>query len=139
MYGRIVVGVAKTDSAKRAVEVALDLAERYKAELHLVMAFSKGGTALDSASRKDAEAYLASLQAAAPVKVQLHAIPGDPADTVLMVADEVRRRSRRGGQQGHARRPSGARQRAQLHRPRCRLLRAHRRHDRLIERSATAA
>ena len=89
MYGRIVVGVAKTDSAKRAVEVALDLAERYKAEVHLVMAFSKGGTSLDSASRKDAEGFLASIQATARVKVQLHAIPGDPADTVLMVADEV--------------------------------------------------
>jgi len=89
MYGRIVVGVAKTDSAKRAVEVATDLAERYKAELHLVMAFSKGATSLDSKARKDAEAYLASLQAAAPVRVKVHAIPGDPADTVLMVADEV--------------------------------------------------
>ena len=89
MYGRIVVGVAKTDSAKRAVEVALDLAERYKAEVHLVMAFSKGGTSLDSASRKDAEGFLASIQATARVKVQLHAIPGEPADTVLMVADEV--------------------------------------------------
>ena len=90
MYRRIVVGVAKTDSAKRAVEVAIDLAARYEAELHLVMAFDRGGTALDSAPRKDAEAFLASLAAAAPVRVQLHAIPGDPADTVLMVADEVK-------------------------------------------------
>jgi nucleotide-binding universal stress UspA family protein len=89
MYGRIVVGVAKTDSAKRAVDVAVDLAERYQAELHLVMAFDKSATALDSGPRKQAEAYLASLQAVAPVPVQLHAIPGNPADTVLMVADEV--------------------------------------------------
>lgn len=89
MYGRIVVGVAKTDSAKRAVEVALDLAQRYEADLHLVMAFDRGGTALDSASRRDAEAFLASIEATAPVPVQLHAIPGDPADTVLMVAAEV--------------------------------------------------
>lgn len=89
MYGRIVVGVAKTDSAKRAVEVAVDLAQRYEADLHLVMAFHRGGTALDSASRRDAEAFLASIEATAPVPVQLHAIPGDPADTVLMVAAEV--------------------------------------------------
>lgn len=89
MYGRIVVGVAKTDSAKRAVEVAVDLAQRYEADLHLVMAFDRGGTALDSASRRDAEAFLASIEATAPVPVQLHAIPGDPADTVLMVAAEV--------------------------------------------------
>jgi nucleotide-binding universal stress UspA family protein len=89
MYRRIVVGVAKTDSAKQAVEVAGDLAQRYGADLHLVMAFDRGATGLDSASRKDAEAFLASLEATAPVPVQLHAIPGDPADTVLMVADEV--------------------------------------------------
>ena len=89
MYGRIVVGVAKTDSAQRAVDVAVDLAQRYEAELHLVMAFDKAGTDLDSVPRKQAEGHLASLQAAAPVPVQVHAIPGDPADTVLMVADEV--------------------------------------------------
>ena len=89
MYGRIVVGVAKTDSAKRAVDVAVDLAERYEAELHLVMAFDRTATALDSGPRKQAEAFLASLRSAAPVPVKLHAVPGDPADTVLMVADEV--------------------------------------------------
>src|SRR5688572_2358388 len=89
MYGRIVVGVAKTDSAKRAVDVAVDLAQRYEAELHLVMAFDRSGTALDSVPRKQAEGYLASIRATAPVPVHVHAIPGDPADTVLMVADEV--------------------------------------------------
>ena len=89
MYGRIVVGVAKTDSAKRAVDVAVDLAQRYEADLHLVMAFDKSATSLDSAARKSAEAYLASLKATLPVKVRVHAIPGNPADTVLMVADEV--------------------------------------------------
>ena len=108
MYGRIVVGVAKTDSAKRAVDVAVDLAQRYEAELHLVMAFDRSATALDSPPRKQAEAFLASLQAATPVPVQLHAIPGDPADTVLMVADEVRRRPRGGRQPRHAGRPPGA-------------------------------
>ena len=41
MFGRIVVGVGKTDSAKRAAEAAIDLAERYGATLHLVMAFDK--------------------------------------------------------------------------------------------------
>jgi nucleotide-binding universal stress UspA family protein len=114
MYGRIVVGVAKTDSAKRAIEVAVDLAQRFEADLHLVMAFDRGGTALDSASRKDAEAFLASIEATAPVPVQLHAIPGDPADTVLMVADEVRRIS-----WSWARSMQGARgsSTAQLHRP----------------------
>jgi nucleotide-binding universal stress UspA family protein len=90
MYGRIVVGVAKTDSAKRAVDVAVDLAQRYGADLHLVMAFERSAAASKSPARKQAEAFLASIEAAAPVKVQLHAMPGDPADTVLMVAEEVR-------------------------------------------------
>ena len=39
MFGRIVVGVAKTESAKRAASVAADLAHRYAAEIHLVTAF----------------------------------------------------------------------------------------------------
>jgi nucleotide-binding universal stress UspA family protein len=90
MYGRIVVGVAKTDSAKRAVDVAVDLAERYGADLHLVMAFDRGAAEHDRPARKQAEAFLASIEAAAPVKLRLHAMPGDPADTVLMVAREVR-------------------------------------------------
>ena len=41
MYGRILVGVAKGESARRAVEVAIDLAQRYDAELHLVTAFAQ--------------------------------------------------------------------------------------------------
>lgn len=89
MYARIVVGVAKTESARRAVEVATDLAQRYGAELHLVMALGKTEPGLESTARKTAEAYLETLERAAPVPVQLHAIPGDPADTVLMVANEV--------------------------------------------------
>jgi nucleotide-binding universal stress UspA family protein len=89
MYRRIVVGVAKTDSAQRATAVATDLAERYGAELHLVMAFDRNSTAVDSPPRKQAEAYLALLASNAPVRVELHAIPGDPADTVVMVANEV--------------------------------------------------
>lgn len=87
MFGRIVVGVAKTDSAERAVQVATDLAKRYGAALHLVMAFDRTGKALNSPTRKDAEDFLALLAASGDVTT--HAIPGDPADTVLMVAGEV--------------------------------------------------
>jgi nucleotide-binding universal stress UspA family protein len=89
MFGRIVVGVAKTESAKRAASVAADLANRYAAEIHLVTAFDKSATALDSAGRRDAQAFLELIETAAAVPMQLHAIPGDPADTLLMVAEEV--------------------------------------------------
>ena len=89
MFGRIVVGVGKTDSAKRAAQVATDLAQRYGATVHIVMAFDKGGGSLDSPARKDAEAFLRSMVSTSPVDMQPHAIPGDPAETVLMVAEEV--------------------------------------------------
>ena len=89
MYGRIVVGVAKTESARRAVEVALDLAQRYESELHLVMAFSRGGSSSGPEPRSDAESHLASIQTRTSVPSQIHVIPGDPAEAVLMVAKEV--------------------------------------------------
>jgi nucleotide-binding universal stress UspA family protein len=89
MFGCIVVGVGKTDSAKRAARVAIDLAQTYGAKLHVVMAVDRSGEALDSPARKDAEAFLRTMVTASPVEMQPHAIPGDPADVVLMVAEEV--------------------------------------------------
>jgi nucleotide-binding universal stress UspA family protein len=89
MFGRIVVGVGKTESARRAQAVAVDLAQRYGATLHVVMAFAKSGSSLNSGERKDAEAFVRAIATGSPVEVQTHAIPGDPADTILMVAEEV--------------------------------------------------
>jgi nucleotide-binding universal stress UspA family protein len=89
MYRRILVGVAKTESARRAVDVALDLAERYDAELHLVMAFDRGGGG-GRDPRQDAEGHLASIQKLTSVGTRIHVLPGDPADIVLTVADEVK-------------------------------------------------
>ena len=89
MFGRIVVGVGKSESAKRAAQVAIDLASRYGATLDLVMAIDRSGSALDSPTRKDAEAFLRTVGTDSPVEMRPHAIPGDPADVVLMVAEEV--------------------------------------------------
>ena len=89
MYKRILVGVAKTDSAKRAVDVAIDLAERYGAQLHLVMVFDRNGPGGRN-PRDDAEGHLAGIQARTKVPTQLHVLPGDPADMLIMVADEVK-------------------------------------------------
>lgn len=90
MYGRIVVGVAKTESAKRAFAVAVDLAQRCGAELHLVMAFDRAPSAPGRDARADAESHLSLLGMTCPVRVHTHAMAGDPADTVLRVADEVK-------------------------------------------------
>ena len=89
MYARIMLGVAQTESAKRAVEVALDLAGRYDAELHLVTVFDRGGGGGQD-PRQEAEGHLASIQKHTTVHTQIHVLPGDPADVLLMVADEIK-------------------------------------------------
>jgi len=88
MFKRIVVGLAKTDSAKRAASTAVDLAQRYAAEVHFVTAFERSGEG-QAADRAAAEAYLTSYQSTVGVPSQIHALPGSAADTVVMVADEV--------------------------------------------------
>ena len=89
MYGRILVGVAKSESATRAVDVAIDLAERYGADLHLVMVVAKGGGEAGGDPRHDAEGHLASIQKGTSVPTRIHVLGGDPADNLLTVADEV--------------------------------------------------
>ena len=89
MYQRIVVGAAKSDTARRAIAVAFDLAAKYGAELHAVTAISRADTAMDSPGRRGAEAYLADLRPPTGLTLHPHVIPGDPADALLMVANEV--------------------------------------------------
>ena len=90
MYERILVGVAKTESAKRAVDVAIDLAERYSADLHLVMVFDRSGGPGGRNPRDDAEGQLAAIQTRTKATTHIHVLPGDPADVLVMVADEVK-------------------------------------------------
>ena len=109
MYGRILVGVAKTESARRAVDVALDLAERYGAELHLVMACStSGGGAGGRDPRHDAEGHLASIQKRTSVPTHIHVLPGDPADGAPDGRRRGQGRPHRRGQQGRCRAPAGS-------------------------------
>lgn len=89
MYRRIVVGAAKTDTARRAISVAFDLAARCGAEVHAVTAISRADKASDSAGRRGAEGYLSDLRPPSGVVVHPHVIPGDPAEALLMVANEV--------------------------------------------------
>ena len=89
MYRRIVVGAAKSDTARRAIDVAFDLAGRYGAEVHAVTVIARSDKGMDSPGRRGAEAYLADLRPPGGVTVHPHVIPGDPADALLMVANEV--------------------------------------------------
>jgi nucleotide-binding universal stress UspA family protein len=111
MWDRIVVGVNQADSAARAANEALALAQLTGGEVHLVCALdSKERTAPLSAmvpgaaltpgdppanlpgqgdARTHAENFLSRVARDAPVRTQSHVLPGDPAEVLLQVATEV--------------------------------------------------
>ena len=92
MYERIVVGAAQSDAARVAIDQAVELAIVLGAELHLVLAFDRFRDRAHPESlpaTAEAERFLASLAADATCAVRRHAVPGDPADAVLGVADAV--------------------------------------------------
>jgi nucleotide-binding universal stress UspA family protein len=100
----IVVGTDGSDSAKQAVEEAIRLAKALGAELHVVSAFeplrgariagAPEGAAKVWAPLPDATVEATLDEAAAAVRlrqvdVSTHAIEGDPADALLVVASRV--------------------------------------------------
>lgn len=93
MYTSIVVGAHKSDSAKRAVAEAIELAHALGAHVHLVSAYPKDkgpvdGT--DTPGRADAERSMDALVlSTGALQVTTHALPGDPAKVILSVAKEV--------------------------------------------------
>ena len=93
MYTNIVVGAHKSETARRAVEAASQLARALGAHLHLVGAYHKDGGPIDgkdTPGRADAERNLdAMVPAAGSQKFTTHALPGDPAKAILSVAKEV--------------------------------------------------
>jgi nucleotide-binding universal stress UspA family protein len=89
MFERIVVGVSKADSAKEAARRAVGLAQKFDAELHLVIAFEGTDTGPQSASRRHAEGTVESIATGYSGKTFTHALPDDPADAILRVAGEV--------------------------------------------------
>ncbi|HEV7523926.1 MAG TPA: universal stress protein, partial [Acidimicrobiia bacterium] len=88
-FERIVVGVSKADSAKEAARRAIELAQKFGAELHLVVAFEGTDTGPQSASRRHAEGMLESIALSYSGKTLTHALPDDPTAAILRVADEV--------------------------------------------------
>jgi len=89
MYERIVVGVSKTERAKKAARQGIDLATKFGAELHLVTAFPTSGSKDATREREHAEGFLESMALGTSVKIRTHALPGDPADAILRVAGEM--------------------------------------------------
>ena len=88
MFKRILVGVSKAESAKKAASYGIDLATKLGADLHLVTAFT-ADTHSAGDERRHAEGFLESMALASPLSIQTHALPGDPAAAILQVAEEV--------------------------------------------------
>ena len=89
MYKRIVVGVARVETAQKAARDAIDLATKLGAELHLVTAFAGSGASPSSPDRQHAEGFLESIALSSSLPIRTHALPGDPAAAILRVAGEV--------------------------------------------------
>lgn len=89
MYERIVVGVARVETAQKAARDAIELARKLGAEVHLVTAFSGSDTSPSGPERKHAEGFLESIALSAAMPIRTHALPGDPAAAILRVAGEV--------------------------------------------------
>ena len=103
MSGTIVVGTDGSDTAKRAVNEAVELAKALGAEIRLVSAYEPFRAKIVGAPQGEAQAWAplpdtvvnATLEQAAArvrrrgVKVETHAVEKDPADALLEVAAEV--------------------------------------------------
>ena len=106
MFSTIVVGTDGSGTARAAVALAIDLARRNGATLHLVSAFKDPSTsvavthaagvvvadvaATHALAREACEEFLAqAAKEADGIAVQTHAVAGAPADVVVSVAEGV--------------------------------------------------
>jgi nucleotide-binding universal stress UspA family protein len=106
MFSQIVVGTDGSDSAAGAVALAVDLAQRSGATLHLVSAYKDALTSVSVAhvgavAVPDSSETAAALKSASEemlgkvaketgeVPVKTHAVAGPPADVLIDVAEAV--------------------------------------------------
>jgi len=98
MFEVVMVGADDSETAKRAVEVATDIAAMYGAKLHIVTALDKGhnvdfGPEFSHVHTKDdGQALLQSLSFVAKkrnVDPELHSVKGDAANGLLEKAKEL--------------------------------------------------
>ncbi len=89
MFKRIVVGAVSSESAERAVAVAVEQARANGAELHLVTVVDTHDIGGES-SVDHAQGHLDSItQGLSGMVVHSHVIPGTPAEGILRVAGEL--------------------------------------------------
>jgi len=92
MFERIVVGAAETESARKAVEVAAELAALGGGQVHLVLAFDPYWDRIEPDLRPASErarTYLESLAEQLEVPTTIHPVPGEADEAILRVAGEV--------------------------------------------------
>ncbi|HUV11842.1 MAG TPA: universal stress protein, partial [Acidimicrobiia bacterium] len=93
MYTNIVVGAHKSETARRAVDEATQLARALGAHLHLVGAYPKDAGPIDgkdTPGRADAQRQMdAMVPAAGSQNYTTHALPGDPTKAILSIAKKV--------------------------------------------------
>jgi nucleotide-binding universal stress UspA family protein len=106
MFSKIVVGTDGSDTAAGAVALAVDLAQRSGATLHLVSAYKDPATSVAIAHvgaiaapdgsltavavKSASEELLANVaQGAHGIPVNTHAVAGPPADVLISVAESV--------------------------------------------------
>jgi nucleotide-binding universal stress UspA family protein len=99
MFEVLMVGADDTETAKRAVEVATDIAAMYGATLHIVTAFEKGSRRGDVGpefthvhTEDDGLALLQTLSFIAKkknIEAKLHSVMGDAGNALLEKAKEL--------------------------------------------------
>jgi nucleotide-binding universal stress UspA family protein len=106
MFSKIVVGTDGSDTAAGAVALAIDLAQRSGATLHVVSAYKDPATTIAaahtgpvgipdtsltaSAMKSSSEELVAAVAGGAgAVPVETHAVAGAPADVLINVAESV--------------------------------------------------
>ena len=99
MFEVLMVGADDTETAKRAVEVATDIAAMYGATLHIVTALDKGSHHVDFSpefthvhTKDDGKALLQTLSFIAKkqnIEPSLHSVMGDAANALLEKAKEL--------------------------------------------------
>jgi nucleotide-binding universal stress UspA family protein len=106
MFSKIVVGTDGSDTASKAVALAIDLARQTGATLHMVSAYKDPTTSIAVAHggvvavpdstltaavvQSGSEKLLAEAAGmAGPIPVETHCIAGAPADVLLSVAESV--------------------------------------------------
>ncbi len=99
MFEIVMVGADDTETAKRAVEVATDIAAMYGAKMHIVTAVERGAHNVDFSpefkqvhTEDDGQALLQTLSFIAKkrdIEPALHSVKGDAAHALLEKAKEL--------------------------------------------------